>query len=154
MACKPRVSVTERWSPAGKAGERWSQNEEATLKLALRKPAGVVGRKIPRKYVGKDGLERISGESEGQELQAAHTERSLKYSEVRKEVDSFKRWKCQDQVLNYCCWMGLGATWAGCKMLPARGGSTLKNPFQPKLSCDSMTDFDRVDFYWDKKQLD
>lgn len=37
---------------------------------------------------------------------------------------------------------------------PCKGGSTLKNPFQPKLSCDSMTDFDRVDFYWEKKKLD
>lgn len=86
-------------------------------------------KKIPGNYVGKDGLERIWGEPGGQEPQTAHTEKSLRNSEVRKEVDSFKRWKHQDQLQNYCCRMRLWKTWAGCKLLTARGSSTLKNPF-------------------------
>lgn len=89
---------SQRWhashlsqSPRGdlqqeKVGDRWSQNEGATLKPAVRRPAGVAGRKIPGKYIGKDGLERIWGEPEGQELQTAHTERSLRNSEVRKWI--------------------------------------------------------------------
>lgn len=34
-----------------------------------------------------------------------------------------------------------------------KGSFILKSPFQPKLSCDSTTDFDRVGFYWEKKKL-
>lgn len=103
-------------------------------------------KKIPGKSIGKDGLERIGGEPEGQELQAAYTERSLRNSEVRKEVDSFKiKFKItvvgwgseQPELVASCSLQG--------------GGSTLKNPFQPKLSCDSITDIDRVDFYWEKE---
>lgn len=50
--------------------------------------------------------------------------------------------------------MGLWATWAGCKMLIARGVPPSKVPSNSSLSWDSVTDFDRLDFYWEKNKLD
>lgn len=40
-------------------GIRWSQDEGAALKPALREAAGVAGRTVPGNYIGKDGLEII-----------------------------------------------------------------------------------------------